>query len=181
MSILIDRVPEEYIEKIRQVVHSVEGIVSIDKLRLRRSGSTVFADLRVGVDRTMTFNEAHERTRELEQTLSSQIRGLDVIVHTNPRSAPNESLEMGIISFIQSVGLRAHHLSFTEAGAGLAVELHLEMDGHLRFSEAHQQVARLKDEIKQQFSEIKHIQIHLEDFSNFGCEELPLEDRKSVV
>jgi len=180
LNILIDRVPEEYIDRIHQVVFSVDGVVSIDKLRLRRAGSTVFADLRIGIDRTMSFNDAHERARVLEKELAAQIKGLDVIVHTNPRSTPNESLEMGIIHFLQGKGFRAHHLSFTEAGDGLAVELHLEMDGDLLLSEAYARIDQLKEGIKQQFNDICHIQIHLENLSNFGCEEIPLEGNELV-
>ncbi len=167
LDILIDRVPEEYIQQIREVVLPEAGVLSIDKLRLRRSGSNIFADLRVAIDRTLSFSEAHDVARILERKLSQQISGLDVVVHMNPAAHRHESLDIGILHFINSEGFQAHHLTLLRDGHQYIAELHLEVSGDKTLGDAHKLATDLEMKLLHQYYEIKSVQIHIEETGGF--------------
>jgi cation diffusion facilitator family transporter len=163
LDILIDRVPHEYVEKIRRLVLNSPGVLSLEQLRLRRSGSSLFADLRVGMDRTLTFEGTHRAARELEEKLAREISGLDAVVHTDPTVAPDEALDGGILNFIRTLGFQAHHILIHQHGEKLAVDLHLEMDGALTVRQAHDAATGLEAEISRHFPGVETVRIHIEE------------------
>ncbi len=169
IDILIDRVPEGYSQQIRDLALSNEGIVAIDKLRVRRSGSYLFADLRVGMDRNLSFDEAHRVARLLERSLAEKIPGLDAVVHMNPRALPHESIELGILHLIDSLGLQAHHLALHRYDEQFKVELHLEVPGNLTLGEAHAQATDIELKILNDFYEVESVQIHIEESGDKEC------------
>lgn len=173
LDILIDRVPEGYSEKIRTIAENTTGIILVEKLRLRRSGRSLFADLRVGVDRTLSFAEAHEAARTLEKKLSENIPGLDVVVHTDPSITLNETIEGGIFHFINAQGLKAHHLVLRNDNDQYIAELHLEVEGEKTIGEAHALAEKLEREIMDHFSSIKSLEIHFEERESPNWREIP--------
>ena len=181
LDILIDRVPDEYIEKIRTLTLQMDRIISIDKLRLRRSGSTLFADLRVGMDQSLSFIEAHQKARELERNLSAAVPGLDVVVHMNPTSQEHDSLDLGLLHFINSLGFQTHHLILRQRDHRFLAELHLEVEADLSLREAHDLATDLEVKILKRFPEIGSVQIHLEERCRIDSPKIPPEsDRINI-
>jgi cation diffusion facilitator family transporter len=166
IDILLDTVPQDYADQVRKIASREEGVLTVESVRLRRSGSSLFADLRVGLDRTLPFERAHTIARELEQKLAAKIPGLDAVVHTDPTLAPNEALDGGILNFIRTRGLQAHHLILHRDQDGYSAELHLEVDGQLSIREAHALASELEQEIPILFPNITSVRIHIEEI---GC------------
>ncbi len=181
LDILLDRVPDGYAESIRAVARSVPGVVSIDRLRLRRSGSSLFADLRVGMDRSLSFRQAHQVARNLERELAQRIRGLDAVVHMNPTLVAEESFDIGVLNYIKEMGFRAHHVTLRRLDDRFNLELHLEMPGDLSLGEAHHRATDLETKLAKQFPEINHIVIHIEEIGGVDCIEIPFDEEKSPV
>jgi cation diffusion facilitator family transporter len=162
IDILIDRVPEEHVDSIRELVKKTAGVLIIESLRLRGSGLSLFADLRIGVDRTLSFGEAHKIARKLEFDLGHKIPGMDAVVHVDPRIAPNESLDLGVLHFIREQGLDAHHLILRRHQDKYVAELHLEVDGEQPIGSAHASVSDLEEQLLSAFPELQAAQIHIE-------------------
>ncbi len=142
----------------------------LEQLRLRRSGAALFADLRVSLDRTLPFERAHRIARELEEKLAQAIPGLDAVVHTDPVVAPDEALDGGILNFIRTRGLDAHHLSVTQEGGKFSTDLHLEVDSQFSLREAHELASSLEKDILEHFLGISAVQIHIEEVGSISYE-----------
>jgi divalent metal cation (Fe/Co/Zn/Cd) transporter len=181
VDILLDRVPDDYYEEVRKTVLGTRGVLSIEKLRMRRSGSFLFADLRVSMDRTLPFERAHSLALELEERLAKEFPGLDAVVHTDPAAAPDEALDGGILSFLRTLGFQAHHLTFHELDQRFFAELHLEVDGALPLKEAHNLASHLEKEILAHFPAVASVQIHIEEGSNLNTKELSDEELHSNI
>ncbi|MCX6638855.1 MAG: cation diffusion facilitator family transporter, partial [bacterium] len=162
IDVLIDRVPDEPYNLIQQTVESTMGVLAIESLRLRGSGNSLFADLRVGLDRTLTFGEAHRVARQLEVNLIEKIPGIDVVVHADPLASPNESLDLGILHFIRDQGLDAHHLILRRNHDRYIAELHLEVDGEQSIGAAHDSVSDLEERLLKAFPGLEAVQVHIE-------------------
>ncbi len=170
IDILLDRVPEGYVEALRKAVRETAGVLNLEQLRLRRSGAALFADLRVSLDRTLPFERAHRIARELEEKLAQAIPGLDAVVHTDPVVAPDEALDGGILNFIRTRGLDAHHLSVTQEGGKFSTDLHLEVDSQFSLREAHELASSLEKDILEHFLGISAVQIHIEEVGSISYE-----------
>ncbi len=181
LDILIDRVPEGYVEKIHELVNEADGVIKLDKLRLRLSGSSLFADLRVRMKDTLSFSEAHRTATELEKKLAESITGLDATVHMDPGTGPEDTLDLDILHFIRAQGFQAHHIALFPKGKRFTAELHLEVEGEQSIGAAHQQATVLESRILERFLELKSVKIHIEERGKVNYQEIWVTDQKPDI
>ncbi len=76
---------EETVEKIRQLILDVDGVVSLHRLRTRRSGSDAFADVHIQVPSHISVSEGHQIAEAVRSAVTENIEEItDVTVHTDP-------------------------------------------------------------------------------------------------
>lgn len=84
---LMDRVvlEEQDLLPYRRAAEAVEGVRSIDEIRVRDHGQYVVVDLEIGVDAHITVAEGHDIAAAVRSQMRQQFDGiLDVFVHVNP-------------------------------------------------------------------------------------------------
>jgi cation diffusion facilitator family transporter len=82
---LMDSVDAELVEKSEQVLLSVEGIESVEAVRIRWVGHELFAEALVVSDRDLSLAEAHGIAEKAHHKLLHEIPRLtDVVIHTDP-------------------------------------------------------------------------------------------------
>jgi divalent metal cation (Fe/Co/Zn/Cd) transporter len=75
----------EYEKKIRAVASNVEGVIDIEKCRIRKSGLQHLIDIHVEVNGDLSVREGHEIAHRVKDTLlASEHRIADVLVHIEP-------------------------------------------------------------------------------------------------
>lgn len=73
------------IERIKQIVMGVEGVVDIDLLKTRIHANKVYVDLEIAVAMDLTLLEAHDIAETVHDTLESKISQVKhCMVHVNP-------------------------------------------------------------------------------------------------
>ena len=84
---LLERaLPSETNEVIVQTIMAHSKVLDLHKLRTRRVGSLMFADVHVQMDKDMSFERVHAVTEELEHELRLKIgERLTVTIHPEPR------------------------------------------------------------------------------------------------
>lgn len=83
---IIDRsLPQEDINKIKEIALSINGIKNPHAIKTRRSGYKIFIDLHIDIDKETTFIKAHDITTLLENELK-KVYGEEttIIVHAEP-------------------------------------------------------------------------------------------------
>lgn len=80
--VLLDRAPQEMRDIVIEEVLCINGVCECHKLRLRQSGSRIYGDLHVVLQRELTFAEGHEISHTIEDQLSKH--GIDIVVHFEP-------------------------------------------------------------------------------------------------
>ncbi len=77
----------EYEKKIRAVASNVEGVIDIEKCRIRKSGLQHLIDIHVEVNGDLSVREGHEIAHRVKDTLlASEHRIADVLVHIEPHA-----------------------------------------------------------------------------------------------
>ncbi len=78
-------VPSGIEHEVRSIAGAVDGVVAIEKCRIRKSGLGLLMDIHVIVDGAITVRRGHEIAHDVADRLSeSQLKIVDVVVHTEP-------------------------------------------------------------------------------------------------
>ena len=144
---LLDAAPEGLQNEITDAIGHMEGVLRVERVRVRRAGNRHFVDATVSVPRTTSLQQVHELTDAIEQRVG-EIVPADVVVHTEPRAPTDEHLFESIRAVAQRMGLAIHDIAAYQQDGGLFVELHLEVDENLSLREAHRRATELEDSIR---------------------------------
>jgi cation diffusion facilitator family transporter len=158
---LVDAAPEGLRQEIARAVGRMEGVLDVDRVRVRRSGNRHFVDATVSVARTKSLEQVHELSNAIERRIG-EIVPSDVMVHAEPRAPQGEHLFESIRALAQRLGLAIHDVTALQQGGKLFIELHLEVDENLSLREAHRQATRLEEGIRALRDAPTEVNIHIE-------------------
>jgi cation diffusion facilitator family transporter len=157
--------PETRVQLRRQLIHdllAIPGILSVGRLRTRRSGSTTFADLTLGIPRNVTFQRSEQITMAATQAVQSLYPNADVVIHSVPTASLAESVHDRIRAVAARANLALHDVSVQQFDGALHVEQHLEVDETLPLRTAHDLVTRLESDMRREIPAIATILTHIE-------------------
>jgi len=159
---LLDAAPKGIRNRIIEEVYQVDGVLQVDRVRIRRVGSRYFADVSVAMSRNVTFQKSEQVSNEVAARIRNLLPDADVVVNAVARASRQESLFDRIRAVATRNNLNVHDVSVQDVGGSLHVEQHVELDERLSLKEAHDRVTRLESEMKQDVQEISNILTHIE-------------------
>jgi cation diffusion facilitator family transporter len=158
---LVDAAPEGLRQEIARAVARMEGVLDVDRVRVRRAGNRHFVDATVSVARTTSLEQVHALSDAIEKRIG-EIVPSDVMVHAEPRAPQGEHLFESIRALAQRLGLAIHDVTALQQSGKLFIELHLEVDENLRLREAHRQATKLEEGIRTLRDAPTEVNIHIE-------------------
>ncbi len=158
---LVDAAPEGLRQEIARAVARMEGVLDVDRVRVRRAGNRHFVDATVSVARTASLEQVHELSDAIEKRIG-EIVPSDVMVHAEPRAPQGEHLFESIRALAQRLGLAIHDVTALQQSGKLFIELHLEVDENLPLREAHRQATKLEEGIRALRDAPTDVNIHIE-------------------
>jgi len=158
---LLDVAPSGLHDRIARAVDQTDGVLSTERVRVRRAGQRYFVDVTISVPRKASLEQAHAASDAVERNIE-RIVPADVVVHVEPRAPTNEHLFDTIRAIAQRRGLAVHELSAHQLDGRLFVELHLEVDENASLREAHLRATELEDEIRAATDPHALVNIHIE-------------------
>jgi cation diffusion facilitator family transporter len=159
---LLDAAPKGIRNRIIEEVYRVDGVLQVDRVRIRRVGSRYFADVLVAMSRNVTFQKSEQVSNEVATRIRNLLPDADVLVNAVARASRQESLFDRIRAVATRNNLYVHDISVQDLGGSLHVEQHVELDERLSLKEAHDRVTRLENEMKVEVPEISNILTHIE-------------------
>jgi cation diffusion facilitator family transporter len=159
---------------------AIPGVLSVERLRTRRSGSNFFADVTLGLPRNLTFQRSEQITLAAAAAVQRHLPAADVVVHTVPTASLAESVHDRIRAVAARRNLAIHEISVQQIGvqqiAGvhingqqhdrihprLHIEQHLEVDETMPLLQAHDLVTDLEAEMRREVPAIASILTHIE-------------------
>ncbi len=159
---LLDAAPAGVRGKIIAAVRRVDGLLEIDRVRIRRAGNRYFADLSIGLARNVTFQRSEQVSDAVTAAVHDVLPDADVVVHSIPRAVNTENIFDRVRAVATLHNLNVHDVSVQDLRGSLHVEQHLELDERLTLKEAHDRVTLLESEIRHDVPEISSILTHIE-------------------
>lgn len=162
VAILLDAVPAETRQHMLAEVERTDGVLSIEQARVRRSGSSYFADLTLALSRNLTFQRTEQLVSEATAAVQRVLPGADVVIHTVPRAALAESIFDRVKAVASRNNVAVHEVSVQSVGGKLRVEQHVEVAETMSLRNAHDFVTQLESEIRSEVPEIESVLTHIE-------------------
>jgi cation diffusion facilitator family transporter len=147
MDALLDVAPKGLQQEIALAVGRMDGVLDVDRVRVRRAGNRHFVDATVSVARTASLEQVHALSDAIEKRIG-EIVPSDVMVHAEPRAPQGEHLFEAIRAVAQRMGLAIHDVTALQHAGQLFIELHLEVDENLSLRDAHRQATELEEGIR---------------------------------
>lgn len=159
---LLDSVPKGLQEQVAAAAGRVPGVESISRLRMRRSGPEIFADLTLAVRRGAAFERAHDIAHEVEAAVRAALPSADVVVHVEPVAGEAEDVTTVVRLLAARHGLGAHGIRIYEENRQRWLELHLEVSESLLLDEAHRQATEFERDLRSSLPGVTRIITHIE-------------------
>jgi cation diffusion facilitator family transporter len=158
---LLDVAPKGLQQEIAMAVGRMDGVLDVDRVRVRRAGNRHFVDATVSVARTASLEQVHALSDAIEKRIG-EIVPSDVMVHAEPRAPQGEHLFEAIRAVAQRMGLAIHDVTALLHAGQLFIELHLEVDENLSLRDAHRQATELEEGIHKLRDGSTDVNIHIE-------------------
>lgn len=82
--------PKEIVDQVRMEASTVNGVVKIEKCRIRKSGLGMFIEIHVEVDGAISVYEGHLLSHRVKDRLIQRFQSVqDVVVHVEPAALPS--------------------------------------------------------------------------------------------
>jgi cation diffusion facilitator family transporter len=159
---LLDAAPAGVRSRIIETVRRVDGVLEVERVRIRRSGSKYFADVGIAMSRNVTFQKSEQVANDVSGHIRELLPDADVVVNAVARASHQESLFDQIRAVATRNNLNVHDISVQDVSGKLHVEQHVELDERLSLKQAHDRVSRLEAEMKYEIREISNIVTHIE-------------------
>ena len=148
--------------KLIQDLAGIDGVLSVDRLRTRRSGSGYFADVSLAMPRNLTFQRSEQITTSATQVIQRLLPEADVVVHSVPTASLAESVHDRVRAVAARANLAIHDVALQDYNGKLRLELHLELNETLPLRAAHDIVVGLEANIRSEIPQIASILTHIE-------------------
>src|SRR5258707_2388374 len=159
---LLDAAPTGVRNQILEKIRKIDGVLEVDRARIRRTGNRYFADVSVGLSRNFTFQRSEQIAGEVTAQVHEVLPNADVMVHSVPRARRSENIFDRIRAVAARHNFNVHDVSVQDLNGKLHVEQHLELDEQLSMKHAHDEVTRLENEMRHEVPEIATILTHIE-------------------
>jgi cation diffusion facilitator family transporter len=149
----------------RKLIHDlgeIDGVLAVNRLRTRRSGSGYFADLTLAMPRNLTFQRSEQITLAATEAVQRVLPSADVVVHSIPTATHAESIHDRVRAVAARANLSIHDVAVQQYDNALHLELHLEVDETLTLQAAHDLVTGLEANIRAEVPGIASILTHIE-------------------
>jgi divalent metal cation (Fe/Co/Zn/Cd) transporter len=137
-------------------------VLEVGRVRIRRAGNRYFADLAVGLARTMTFQRSEQLVAAVTAAVRAILPDADVTVQPLPRAQRSENIFDRIRAVATRHNLNVHDISVQDLGGHLHVEQHVELDERMTLKTAHDLVTELEADMRHEVPEIADILTHIE-------------------
>jgi divalent metal cation (Fe/Co/Zn/Cd) transporter len=165
---LIDRAPQEVDGRIESYVQGIKDVSEVRRVRARRAGNKLFADIVIAASRTFTFEQIHELSERVEAAAIKGVRqnsptsDVDVLVHVEPTHAASETVTDQIYYLAELHGIHAHDIHVREVNDELEADFDLEVQADMDLQKAHQIATHLEQAILADNPHLSRVTTHIE-------------------
>lgn len=162
---LMDTAPEGITDIVKEIVENIEGVITIDKIRVRPLGPSMFIELEIGINRGFSIIKVNEIVNKSKEAIQQKIQEADILIHTKPIQLKDETM-IDIIRTIASKHVfSVHSIIVDKLDDKKFISYDLELPGSLTVLEAHEKASHLEKEIQSEIGTEIELYTHIDSCS----------------
>src|SRR5262249_48619342 len=165
---LTDTAPRGVAERVAAIARRIRGIVSVEQVRTRPAGATLFIELGVGVSRTLPLDRVAALKDEVSRAIHEEIPQAELTLTTHPHALDDETVLERVMVIARNRGLAVHHVMVHEVSGKLLVALDLEVAGRLSLGAAHEIASALEAAVAEELGSEVEVETHIEPLEAHG-------------
>ena len=162
IDVLVDAAPKGVSEQVKNIAGSIEGVIAVERVRVRPLGPNVFVEINIQVSRKISVARAQKIVNKIEEEAEKQIPGSDILVRTCSKQMDNET----IIDTVQAIAAKndfsVHDVIVDRLDCKQYISYDVEVPDNLTTKEAHDAATLLEDSIKEEVGNDIVINSHIE-------------------
>ncbi|MFW9904374.1 MAG: cation diffusion facilitator family transporter [Candidatus Thorarchaeota archaeon] len=182
---LLDRAPPGEKEKVQLAAERVEGVISCEKIRIRKSGVVTFVDLAIVINPHLSLEKAHSIGENVTIEIQKVINHADVSVHMDPASEDLTPLIKAIRREQTQTEwiLGTHNIFAFEFKGKLSIALHIEVGAEKTLGDTYQNLEDFKNQLSTIDSRIsaERLNFHIEPFEEKKSQKLNLKNLEKRI
>lgn len=159
---LLDRAPEGLETEIRQIIDKVDGVAGMERIRVRKTGPTIFIDVIINVNRLISLENVDKITKNVQKAVSLFSKNSDTVVHVNPLAIEGESVIDRIKTIVSNHNFSAHEVKIYKQNGKMSISFDLEAESLLSLKDVHKKATHIEESIIEEFGKNVEVNIHLE-------------------
>jgi len=165
---LTDTAPEGVAERIAIIARKVRNVVSVERVRARQVGATVFGEIEVGASRTLPLDRVEMLRSDIEAAVKAVLPHTQIGVSVIPRALDDETVMERVMVIARNRALAVHHVTVQAIANKLSISLDLEVDGELSLAAAHDIADGLEAALRDEFGPTVEVETHIEPLQMQG-------------
>jgi cation diffusion facilitator family transporter len=159
---LVDTAPAGVAARLRAIASAVPGVVEVQDVRARPVGANVFADVLIGVSRTLPLERVTAIKARIAEAVAAEMPDTTVTVTTEPRALDEETVLERVLLISARRRVPVHHVTVQQVEGRLSVSLDVEVDGRMSLGSAHTIASRLEAAIRDELGPATEVETHIE-------------------
>lgn len=159
---LLDTAPTGVTKRLNALASRVPGVSEVERLRARRVGNQLFADMNIVVSRTLPMDRVNAVKEAILGAARREMPDAEISITTEPRALDDETVMERVTVIARNRGLLVHHVTVHAIGPKLSVSLDLEVDGAMSLRAAHDIADGLEDAIADELGTDVEVETHIE-------------------
>lgn len=183
IDVLVDAAPIGLSEKINKLLGPIEGIISIEKVRVRPVGANVFIDIKINVSRKLALVNVEKIKAVIEQRIKKIMPEAEISIDAVPLTVDNETIMERVQIVASHHNLFVHDITIYELKRKKYLNYDLEVDDSLSIQKAHKIATHLEDSIEKELGLDIEINTHIEPVKSeiINSEAVSIKDEKIIT
>ena len=162
LEVLTDAAPIGLRERIMEIAKKVDGVITVEKVRVRPIGIDTFIDMTVFVSRILPLVKAHGITNLIIEEVRKEIPGTDITIHIKPLPLDSETIIEQVKVVAAHHDLQIPNITIFTENKKQHLSYELEVNPALKLQKAHDIATNLEKMISAEIGTDIEINTHIE-------------------
>lgn len=159
---LIDTAPEGMADVVKETISHTEGILSVETVRVRPIGPTVFMEIEIKINRKLSAVKVDEIVTQAKASIRQKFPSSDIIIHTKSVQLTNETIIESIQLLASNHNLSLHSIVVDNLDNKKFVSYDLELPGTYTVKKAHEIASDLETDIQNEIGTDIELNTHID-------------------
>jgi cation diffusion facilitator family transporter len=159
---LVDTAPRGLASQVESVARSVQGVVSVETLRLRRAGAEIVGDMGITVSRTLPLEHAAAIEANVASAIAARYPEVALNIAAQPIALDNETILERVLLIAAKRRVPIHHVTMQDVDGRTSISFDAELDGQMKHGGAHEVISALETEIGRELGTSIEVETHIE-------------------